>query len=65
MLRVEELPRIIENKAFVDKAVDHFAALREAAGTEVDLAIDFHGAVKSSNSETPHQGIGTVPTDVC
>lgn len=38
-------PRIVENKAFVDAAVERFAALREAAGPETDIAIDFHGAV--------------------
>jgi galactonate dehydratase len=37
--------RIIENKAFVDRVVDRFAQLREAAGNEVDIAIDFHGAI--------------------
>ncbi len=44
-------PRIIENKAFIDRAVEHFAALREAAGTEVDLAIDFHGAVSPQTAK--------------
>ena len=43
--------RIIENKAFIDRAVNHFAALREAAGTEVDLAIDFHGAVSPQTAK--------------
>ena len=38
-------PRIVENKAFVDRAINTFAQLREAAGPEVDLAIDFHGAI--------------------
>jgi galactonate dehydratase len=37
--------RLIETKQFVDQAAAHFAALREAAGPEVDIAIDFHGAV--------------------
>ena len=37
--------RIVENKAFVDRAVERFAELREAAGPEVDIAIDFHGAI--------------------
>lgn len=37
--------RIVENMAFVDHAVAHIAALREAAGKEVDIAIDFHGAI--------------------
>jgi len=37
--------RIIETKAFVDRVAERFAALRSAAGPEVDIAIDFHGAV--------------------
>ena len=37
--------RIIESPAFVDRAVDTFAAMREAAGKEVDIAVDFHGAI--------------------
>ncbi len=37
--------RIIETPGFVDAVVDRFAALRQAAGKEVDIAIDFHGAV--------------------
>jgi galactonate dehydratase len=43
--------RIVENKAFVDRAVERFAALREAAGTEVDLAIDFHGAISPQTAK--------------
>jgi galactonate dehydratase len=37
--------RIVETLAFVERAEAHFAALREAAGSEVDIAIDFHGAI--------------------
>jgi galactonate dehydratase len=37
--------RMIENPAFVERVVEHFAAMRQAVGPEVDLAIDFHGAV--------------------
>lgn len=37
--------RIIETPGFVQRAADWFAALREAAGPEVDIAVDFHGAV--------------------
>jgi galactonate dehydratase len=37
--------RIVENKAFVDYVGEQFAALREAAGTEADIGIDFHGAI--------------------
>lgn len=37
--------RIVESPAFVDRAVATFAAMREAVGKEVDIAIDFHGAI--------------------
>jgi len=37
--------RLIDNKAAVDYAVEQFAAMREAGGGEMDIALDFHGAV--------------------
>jgi galactonate dehydratase len=37
--------RIIETPGFVNRVADRFAAIREAAGDEVDIAIDFHGAI--------------------
>jgi galactonate dehydratase len=37
--------RVVETPAFVEQAVDGFASLREEAGPEVDIGIDFHGAV--------------------
>jgi galactonate dehydratase len=43
--------RIVENMAFVQRAADHFAALRAAAGPEVDIAIDFHGAISPQTSK--------------
>lgn len=43
--------RIIETKAFVDLAVARFSALREAAGLDVDIAIDFHGAISPQTSK--------------
>jgi galactonate dehydratase len=43
--------RIIENKAFMDHAVQTFAALREAAGPECDVAIDFHGAISPQTAK--------------
>ncbi len=43
--------RIIENKAFIDRAVEHFSALRESAGKEVDIAIDFHGAISPQTAK--------------
>ena len=35
----------VDNKAEFDKHIARFAAVREAIGNEVDLAIDFHGRV--------------------
>jgi galactonate dehydratase len=49
--------RIIENKGFIDRAVTHFAALREAAGPEVDLAIDFHGAISPQTAKILIKGL--------
>lgn len=37
--------RIIESLEFVNRAANIFAAMREAAGASVDIAIDFHGAI--------------------
>ena len=37
--------RIIDNPAAVSRVVERFAAMWEAAGSEVDIAVDFHGAV--------------------
>lgn len=42
--------RLIESPAFVDRVVATFAAMREAVGKEVDIAIDFHGAVSPQTS---------------
>jgi galactonate dehydratase len=36
---------IVENPKFIKYAVDNFASLREAGGDDMDIAIDFHGAV--------------------
>jgi galactonate dehydratase len=35
--------RTIDTQAYVQEAVRRFAAMREAVGPEVDIAIDFHG----------------------
>lgn len=43
--------RIVENKAFIDRAVEHFAALRLAGGPDADIAVDFHGAVSPQTSK--------------
>ena len=45
--------RVPESLAFIDRAVGRFAALREAAGPEVDLAIDFHGAISPQKLGVP------------
>ena len=37
--------RIVETPAFIDRAVETFAAMREAGGPDFDIAIDFHGAI--------------------
>lgn len=37
--------RIIESPQFVEDCIDKFAAIREAVGKEVDVAIDFHGQI--------------------
>jgi galactonate dehydratase len=37
--------RIIDTMACVEGVVERFAAMREAVGKEVDIAIDFHGEV--------------------
>ena len=37
--------RIVETPAFIDHAVEVFAAMREAGGKDFDIAIDFHGAI--------------------
>jgi galactonate dehydratase len=43
--------RIVESKAFVDQAAQKFAALREAGGDEVDIGIDFHGAISPQTAK--------------
>lgn len=37
--------RIIETPGFVGRVVERFAAMREAVGNDIDIAIDFHGSV--------------------
>jgi len=37
--------RIVESPAFVEQVVEIFAAMRDAVGKDVDIAIDFHGAI--------------------
>jgi galactonate dehydratase len=38
--------KYIEGQKFVDEVVERFKALREKVGSEVDIAVDFHGAVQ-------------------
>lgn len=53
--------RIVESKAFVDHVAESFAELREAAGPEIDIAVDFHGAIPPPTAKLlikalePHQ----------
>ena len=53
--------RIIETPGYVEEVAERFAALRHAAGPEVDIAIDFHGAVPPATAKLlikalePHQ----------
>jgi galactonate dehydratase len=37
--------RMMENPKFMDHAINNFAALREAGGKDMDIGIDFHGAI--------------------
>jgi galactonate dehydratase len=51
----------VDNKAFVDHAAQSFAELRAAMGPEVDIGIDFHGAIPPATAKVlvkalePHQ----------
>jgi galactonate dehydratase len=53
--------RIVETKGFVDTVAERFARLREAAGPDADVAIDFHGAISPATAKLlvkalePHQ----------
>ncbi|MBI3969668.1 MAG: galactonate dehydratase [Chloroflexi bacterium] len=43
--------RMIESPGHTERVVEIFAAMREAAGPEVDIAIDFHGAVSPQTAK--------------
>lgn len=43
--------RIVENMAFIQYAADNFASLREAGGPEMDIGIDFHGAISPQTAK--------------
>jgi galactonate dehydratase len=57
----ERPARIVENKAFIDRAAQKFGELREAAGDQCDIGIDFHGAISPQTAKVlikalePHQ----------
>lgn len=40
----------VASAEFIDKAVEQFALLREAAGKDADIGIDFHGAISPQNA---------------
>ncbi len=43
--------RPVETPAFVEHAVEEFAALRQAAGSQIDIGIDFHGALSPQTAK--------------
>ncbi|HQO33367.1 MAG TPA: galactonate dehydratase [bacterium] len=43
--------RIVENPGFVQQCAEKFAALREAAGPDIDIGIDFHGAISPQTAK--------------
>jgi len=47
----ERPARQVENPGFIQHAADSFAALREAAGPDIDIAIDFHGAIPPATAK--------------
>ncbi len=42
---------IVASPAFIHQAAEAFAALREAGGDDVDIGIDFHGAISPQNAK--------------
>jgi galactonate dehydratase len=49
--------RIIETPGFVERAVARFAAMRAIAGPEVDIAVDFHGAISPQTAKLLIKGL--------
>ena len=43
--------RFVETPAFVTKAAENFAMLREAVGPDGDIGIDFHGAISPATAK--------------
>ncbi len=42
---------VIASPAFIHQAAEAFAALRQAGGDDVDIGIDFHGAISPQNAK--------------
>jgi galactonate dehydratase len=42
---------VVASQKFIEEAAEAFAALREAAGKDVDIGIDFHGAISPQNAK--------------
>jgi galactonate dehydratase len=42
---------VVASQKFVEEAAEAFAALREAAGKDADIGIDFHGAISPQNAK--------------
>ncbi|MEJ7830825.1 MAG: galactonate dehydratase [Segetibacter sp.] len=47
----EHPANIVENPRFIKHAVDSFAALRDAAGNDMDIGIDFHGNISPQTAK--------------
>lgn len=47
----EHPANIVENPRFIKHAVDSFAALRDAGGIDMDIAIDFHGNISPQTAK--------------
>lgn len=47
----EHPANIVENPRFIKHAVDSFAALRDAGGSDMDIAIDFHGNISPQTAK--------------
>jgi galactonate dehydratase len=41
----------VQSKAAIDRAVEQFAAKRKAGGPDLDIAVDFHGAIQPQTSK--------------
>jgi galactonate dehydratase len=42
---------IVENPRFIKYAIDNFASLRDAGGDDMDIGIDFHGAISPQTAK--------------